>query len=438
MAATTTTTTMISPDSENEDDFADAIDVDPSQMTTAEEPEDESIEVTNPPENNGISWENYEAAYEPEPEEDLAQIDGTIISHLISQAHLAMDLTKITLPTFILERRSFLEMLADFLAHPDEFVAVTDFSTPQERFLQVVKWYLSAFHAGRKSPVAKKPYNPILGETFQCVYDLGTTSDETLVKDGPVTWASENQVSFLAEQTSHHPPIASFYAECPKKRIQIDGCLYTRSKFFGLSVGVHMIGDATLTLIDHNESYVITFPNAFGRGILTVPWFEMGGKVSIECTKTGHSAAIEFLTKGIFNGKKHQITGTLYGPEKKEIGKIDGEWNGVMNIKYTESRSSEVFFDTKTSPTFRKMVRPLAEQNEYESRRLWKDVTYYLKSKQMSKATEAKSFLEHRQRQEAKERTEKAEKWQTKFFTPSGEQKWTYSKKLAQRLSECS
>ena len=33
-----------------------------------------------------------------------------------------MDLTKITLPTFILERRSFLEMLADFLAHPDEFV----------------------------------------------------------------------------------------------------------------------------------------------------------------------------------------------------------------------------------------------------------------------------------------------------------------------------
>lgn len=32
----------------------------------------------------------------------------------------------------------------------------------------------------------------------------------------------------------------------------------------------------------------------------------------------------------------------------------------------------------------------------------------------MSKATEAKSFLEHRQRQEAKERAEKSEKWQTK------------------------
>ena len=44
--------------------------------------------------------------------------------------------------------------------------------TPQDRFIQVVRWYLSAFHAGRKSSVAKKPYNPILGETFKCHWDV--------------------------------------------------------------------------------------------------------------------------------------------------------------------------------------------------------------------------------------------------------------------------
>lgn len=33
-----------------------------------------------------------------------------------------MDLTKVVLPTFILERRSLLEMYADFFAHPDLFV----------------------------------------------------------------------------------------------------------------------------------------------------------------------------------------------------------------------------------------------------------------------------------------------------------------------------
>jgi hypothetical protein len=38
--------------------------------------------------------------------------------------------------------------------------------------VQAVRWYLSAFHAGRKTEVAKKPYNPILGETFLCYWDL--------------------------------------------------------------------------------------------------------------------------------------------------------------------------------------------------------------------------------------------------------------------------
>ena len=45
--------------------------------------------------------------------------------------------------------------------------------------IQVVKWYLSTFHAGRKSPVAKKPYNPILGEVFQCWYDIPNDADNS-------------------------------------------------------------------------------------------------------------------------------------------------------------------------------------------------------------------------------------------------------------------
>ncbi len=60
------------------------------------------------------------------------------------------------------------------------FFSVTDCQTPRDRFIQVVKWYLSAFHAGRRSPVPKKPYNPILGETFQCFYELGTTSSSNV------------------------------------------------------------------------------------------------------------------------------------------------------------------------------------------------------------------------------------------------------------------
>jgi len=45
-----------------------------------------------------------------------------VVSHLISQVKIGMDLTKVVLPTFILERRSLLEMYADYFAHPDIFI----------------------------------------------------------------------------------------------------------------------------------------------------------------------------------------------------------------------------------------------------------------------------------------------------------------------------
>ena len=70
-----------------------------------------------------------------------------------------------------------------------------------------------------------------------------------------------------------------------------------------------------------------------------------------------------------YNGKKHQITGSLHGPDKKEFCKIDGEWNGVMYAKYSDTKVSDIFFDTKTTPVIKKNVRPIAEQGEFESRR---------------------------------------------------------------------
>lgn len=66
---------------------------------------------------------DYDALYEEEEEDDLMMDShGSMISHLISQVKIGMDLTKVTLPTFILERRSLLEMYADYFAHPDLFL----------------------------------------------------------------------------------------------------------------------------------------------------------------------------------------------------------------------------------------------------------------------------------------------------------------------------
>ncbi|XP_075472441.1 oxysterol-binding protein-related protein 9 isoform X7 [Ascaphus truei] len=359
----------------------------------------------------------------------------SIIMHLLSQVRLGMDLTKVVLPTFILERRSLLEMYADFFAHPDLFGSIGDHKDPKDRMVQVVRWYLSAFHAGRKGSIAKKPYNPILGEVFQCHWVLpGTENDENPepVSEGPVPWASKNNVTFLSEQVSHHPPISAFYAECYNKRIQFNAHIWTKSKFLGMSIGVHNIGQGCVSCLDYDEHYILTFPNGYGRSILTVPWVELGGECNINCSKTGYSATIAFHTKPFYGGKKHRITAEIFSPnDKKSFCSVEGEWNGVMYAKYATGENV-VFIDTKQMATVKKKVRKLEDQEEYESRRLWRDVTCNLKIKDIDAATDAKHRLEERQRAEARERKESEMQWETRLFHEDGEC-WVYDEPLLKR-----
>merc|ERR1712226_1769133 len=119
-----------------------------------------------PNDNGDVDWD---ALYETVDDEDIdMKSHGSVITHLLSQVRIGMDLTKIVLPTFILERRSLLEMYADFFVHPEIFTDIASKTTQEERMVQVLKWYLSSFSASRKGNNAKKPYNPILGEVFQC------------------------------------------------------------------------------------------------------------------------------------------------------------------------------------------------------------------------------------------------------------------------------
>ncbi|KAF2893863.1 hypothetical protein ILUMI_12304 [Ignelater luminosus] len=390
---------------------------------------------------SSISGEvDYDSLYDDDDESDVEmETQGSVIKHLLSQVKIGMDLTKVVLPTFILERRSLLEMYADYFAHPDIFVRIAELKTPRDRIMQVVKWYLSSYHAGRKSSVAKKPYNPILGEVFQCHWDVPPYSDtdsSDIVTDGPVPWATRNQLSFVAEQVSHHPPISAFYAEHYNKRISFNAHIYTKSKFLGLSVCVYNIGQGIVSVLDHDEEYIVTFPSGYGRSILTIPWIELGGSVSITCPKTGYYSNVEFLTKPFYGTKKHKITADVFGPDdKKPFVSISGEWNGVMEARWSDRQEkSEEFVNVNRLAIIKKRIRPISEQEENESRKLWKEVTRALRFNDIDKATNAKFQLEQKQRDEARERKLTNTEWETKLFRRESEDNWAYMKPLRGRI----
>ncbi|XP_031724470.1 oxysterol-binding protein-related protein 10-like [Anarrhichthys ocellatus] len=392
---------------------------------------------------------------EDNEEEDLGVLDDqrSIMIHLLSQLKLGMDLTRVVLPTFILEKRSLLEMYANFMAHPNMFLSITSGCTPEERFVRFVEYYLTAFHEGRKGAVAKKPYNPILGENFHCswyvprdrVRPLRTTNCTAPISaptatstipgspqrgtDGSSRRNSDcYRVRFVAEQVSHHPPVSGFYCECKEKKMCVNTHIWTKSKFLGMSVGVSMVGEGVLYLLEHDEEYVFTLPCAYARSILTVPWVELGGKVTINCAKSGYSATVTFHTKPFYGGKVHRVTAEVkHNQTGNIVCKAQGEWNGMLEFTYSNGESKVI--DTSKQPIIKKKIQPPEKQGPYESRRLWQHVTASLKTGNMDAATEHKHRLEERQRREGKQRAATKTPWKPKYFIKEGEG-WVYHNPL--------
>jgi hypothetical protein len=110
-----------------------------------------------------ISVISEEDPSDVEEDVELSEVDDTykgvaqnksVIMYMLGQIKIGMDLSKVVLPTFILEKKSLLEMYADFFAHPDIVVRIGDSDDPKERMIEAVKYYLSAFHTARRVSIA--------------------------------------------------------------------------------------------------------------------------------------------------------------------------------------------------------------------------------------------------------------------------------------------
>ncbi|KAF9395518.1 hypothetical protein BGX21_009878, partial [Mortierella sp. AD011] len=78
--------------------------------------------------------------------EVLEDSSKNILLGIIAQLGKTTDLHRVTLPTFVLEPRSMLERITDFMAHPEQIIKVYQIQDPIERFIAVTRYYLSGWH----------------------------------------------------------------------------------------------------------------------------------------------------------------------------------------------------------------------------------------------------------------------------------------------------
>ncbi|KAK0662053.1 hypothetical protein QBC41DRAFT_32477 [Cercophora samala] len=331
---------------------------------------------------------------------------GNVLSHIISQLRPGADLSRVVLPTFILEPRSMLERITNFMCHPEMLLPIPQIDDPVERFLGVVKFYLSGWHI--RPPGVKKPLNPILGEIFTCYWDF---PDKT-------------RAYYISEQTSHHPPKSSYFYMVPGHHIRVDGTLKPRSKFLGNSAASMMEGIAILTLQNRGkdptrgERYILTQPNMYARGILFGKMkYELGDHSYVRCPETGLIADIEFKTKGWVSGTYNAIGGTVRNEETGEVlYELSGLWSEEMFLRDVKTGHKEMFFNATKSKHSPPLSRPLEEQDERESQRLWAKTAQAVKERNHELATDEKTKIEETQREEAALRANEGVEWHPRLF----------------------
>jgi len=335
--------------------------------------------------------------------EEFSDENKSIVWFLMKQVRPGMDLSKVVLPTFILEPRSFLEKLTDYHYHNDLLSMAVKEESPYERMKTIVKWFLSGFY--KKPKGLKKPYNPIIGETFRCYWENPNGS----------------KTFYIAEQVSHHPPISAFYVANRRDGYIISSSILAKSKFYGNSTSAILDGTATLSFLPRGEDYTLTMPYAHCKGILMgTLTMELGGKVKIECAKTGYSTELEFKLRPFLGGG--EFTNAVSGKirlGKEVLATVDGHWDDEVRIKEKGESSSDILWkvtDEVRQSRLKRFIVPMDEQGDFESVKLWRKVSTAIENDDQNAATEEKTFLEEMQRASARERKALGKEWIPKHF----------------------
>ncbi|KAL8943182.1 MAG: hypothetical protein Q9216_001236 [Gyalolechia sp. 2 TL-2023] len=156
----------------------------------------------------------------------------------------------------------------------------------------------------------------------------------------------------------------------------------------------------------------------YARGILFGKMkYELGDHSFVRCPEHGLVADIEFKTKGYFGGTYNAIGGVIRNEKTGEIlYELSGMWNGEMVARNLVTGKKEVLFNATNARHTPPIVRPLEEQDERESQRLWHKTVVAINEQNHEAATDEKTKIEDQQREEAARRQGDGTTWQPRLF----------------------
>mmetsp|Transcript_1426 Transcript_1426/g.4252 ORF Transcript_1426/g.4252 Transcript_1426/m.4252 type:complete len:430 (+) Transcript_1426:162-1451(+) len=187
----------------------------------------------------------------------------------------SFNLINLSMPVKMFESRSYLQKLADVWVYPrllDEAVAATD---PVERMRWTVTWFVAGLQHVFQS--WKKPFNPLLGETWQATQGDG-------------------RCSIFMEQISHHPPISAFEMLGPGGAYLFTGHSQPDVSYKANAIKTTAKGYRAIDFRGDGTRIEIVYPSYYMRGILysDMPRGDVTGTVTFTDRKNSLMCEMQF------------------------------------------------------------------------------------------------------------------------------------------------
>ncbi|KAL8649572.1 MAG: hypothetical protein Q9226_005525, partial [Calogaya cf. arnoldii] len=224
--------------------------------------------------------------------------------------NVGKDLSTISMPVSANEPLSLLQRASEQLeySHLLDSAATSSSQSSTHRLLYITAFAISTLSYSRaKERAIRKPFNPILGETFELVRE-------------------DRGFRFVAEKVSHRPVRMACQAESEHWSF-VQAPMPTQ-KFWGKSVELMTDGKVRIILHELDERFTWTPTTSFLRNIIAgEKYVEPVGTMTVTNEATREYAKCTFKTGGMFSGRSEDVvvqTFDHYGDELP-LG-LTGKW----------------------------------------------------------------------------------------------------------------
>ncbi|PGH10940.1 hypothetical protein AJ79_05186 [Helicocarpus griseus UAMH5409] len=333
----------------------------------------------------------------------------SLISFL--RKNVGKDLSTISMPVSANEPMSLLQRAAEHLEYSQLLDKAASATDGLERLIYVTAFALSPLSNSRiKERAIRKPFNPMLGETFELVRE-------------------DRGFRFIAEKVSHRPVQLAYQAD--SKDWSFAQSPKPTQKFWGKSAEIITDGKARLTLHSNGEHFSWSTATSFLRNIIAgEKYVEPVGEMCVLNETTGQKTITTFKAGGMFSGRSEEVVVKAFDTHGEELPLgLQGTWTTSLQLTEHGSETNKTIWAAgplvdkpAKNYGFTSFAVSLNETTAIEKGKIpatdsrLRPDQQALEVGDLDRAEELKAQLEERQRERRKEMEMRGETWKPRWF----------------------